>query len=344
LDKVRIGLTHDFIDKFPSPLGMGLSWLQENSCLDWEWFQEHHSEVQSRQIKQLDAVISLTPKWTRNSLVDAERLLLIARWGVGYDNIDLEACTEAGVMVTITPDAVKRPVATANTAMVLALSTALLDKDRSVRQRNWRMGYGLVGSGLKGKCLGSIGFGNIAKETFRLMQGFEMDYLAYSPRAVAGAIGEWNVRLADLDTVLRESDYLLINCPLNSESYRMISASQFALMKRTSYLINLARGAIVDESALIHALQNGRIAGAALDVFEQEPLPEHHPFLTMDQVILSPHSLAITEDLTRGMAVQLSNIFGELLDGRLPPHVINREVLDSVKLRAKITRFKASTS
>jgi phosphoglycerate dehydrogenase-like enzyme len=306
---------------------MGLAWLKEEPGIEWKWLDRDGGEVEARQIGDLDAVIAWKTRWTKASLAGAGRLVLIARWGVGYDHLDISACTEAGVMVTITPEAVRRPVAAANAAMILALATGLFHKNADARNGLWQKNcLASPGIGLEGKTLGSLGFGNIAKETFRLMRHFGMNFLG--------------VRVTDFDTLIGESDFLMINCPLNEKTRHLIGERVLKRMKRRAYIINLSRGAIIDEKALVQALESGAIAGAGLDVFEHEPIDEQHPLCKMDQVILTPHALALTRDLYQGMARQLNGAVRALKNGRIPPYVVNPEVLETERFRAKMRELR----
>jgi phosphoglycerate dehydrogenase-like enzyme len=336
MEQLHIGLTRDFLQQAPDPWAMGLDWLRHDPRTAWSWLGKHTAEVQPHQLDGMDAVIAWTPRWTPASVSESERLLLIARWGVGYDHVDLAACTAAGVMVTITPDAVKRPVATANVAMVLALATRMFGKDADTRAGLWQQNSLVMpGPGLRGKTLGSIGFGNVAKESFRLLAAFGMKFIACSPSARQEDGNLLQVKIGSMEAVLTQSDFLMINCPLNASTRHMLGSAELAMMKPAAFLINLARGAIVQEAALVEALQQGRLAGAGLDVFESEPLPADHPLTRMAQVILAPHSLALTEELFARMADQHRGIIDALLRGETPPHVINKEVLQTAKFRQK---------
>jgi D-3-phosphoglycerate dehydrogenase len=333
---LHVGLTRDFLQQAPDPWAMGLDWLRHDPRIAWSWLGEHTAEVQPHQLDGMDAVIAWTPRWTPASLAGSEQLLLIARWGVGYDHVDLAACTNAGVMVTITPDAVKRPVATANVVMILALATRMFGKDADTRAGLWQQNSLVMpGSGLRGRTLGSIGFGNVAQETFRLLAAFGMKFITCSPSARQEDGDPLQVKIGSMEAVLRQSDFLMVNCPLNASTRQMLGRAELAMMKPTAFLINLARGAIVHEAAMVEALQQGRIAGAGLDVFESEPLPATHPLTGMSQVILAPHSLALTEELFEGMEDQHRSIMDALLRGETPPHVINKEVLLTAKFRQK---------
>ena len=196
------------------------------------------------------------------------RLKIIARMGVGYDSIDVPACTANRIILTNTPDGVRRPVATSILLLILALSHKLLAKDAITRAGRWAETTKHMGDGLTGKIVGSLGMGNIGSELFRILAPLEMVHLACDPYVKPDDAAKLGVRLTDKDTVLRESDFVCINCPLTPETRHLVGDREFSLMKPTAYLINTARGPIVDEQAVLKALVERRIAGAALDVFE----------------------------------------------------------------------------
>ena len=226
-----------------------------------------------QQLADYDVLISLKPKVTAQSLAGVSRLCAIGRCGVGYDNVDLEACTEHGIAVFITPGGVVRPVAESIVLLVLALSHHLLRKDRQVRRGLWAESTRPLGREPRQRVVGTIGLGNIATEAIRLLRVFDVSrFLAFDPYVSPDRAAQLGVEAVSLEDLLRQSDYVLVNCPLTPQTRGLLGKPQFALMKPDAVLINTARGPIVDESALIEALQNGRIAGAALDVFEKEPL------------------------------------------------------------------------
>jgi phosphoglycerate dehydrogenase-like enzyme len=338
----RVGITRDL----PSPEGtsaygdIGLDLLEQAPGIEWEFLPEWQPELTPEQVREYDALIVLTPRVTAASLAGADRLLLLARFGVGYDRIDVPACTEAGVALTITPDGVRRPVAAAELLFILALSYRLMEKDRLTREGRWEEKRACMGQGLTGKVLGSVGLGNIGSELFRLARPLEMVHLAYDPFADPARAAELGVRLVDLPVLLQESDFLCINCPLNSETYHLIGARELALMKHTAYLINTARGAIVDEAALVEALRQGRIRGAALDVFEQEPVDPNNPLLKMDNVIVTPHGIAWTDECFRGNGRSACQEVLRVARGEPPVHVVNREVLQRPRFLEKLQRWR----
>lgn len=294
-----------------------------------------------RQLAEVDAVISLSIRYTAESLAGAERLLLIARWGVGYDMVDVAACTANDVALCITPEAVRRPVAEAAITMVLALSKALIPKDRDTRAGKWRGTAPAVGICLEGRVLGTIGLGNIGADMMRLLQPFRCRrLLAYDPYADPAVAERLGVELVDLDTLLRASDFVTINCPLNQQTYHLVGARELALMKPTAYLVNMARGGIVDGKALASALAERRIAGAGLDVFEQEPPDPADPLLHLDNVVLAPHALAWSEETITGCGRGACAACLAASRGEVPRHVVNREVLERPGFQAKLARFR----
>jgi phosphoglycerate dehydrogenase-like enzyme len=284
-------------------------------------------------LNQFDAIFALATKFTADSLRGVDRLALIARWGVGYDMIDVPALTKAGVALAITPNAVKRPVAEAILTLIFALSKNLPELDHTVRAGKWRGDLPRLGVGVVGKVLGSIGCGNIAQQLFRLAAslGFAR-FIAYDPY-VTEAVG---VELVTLEEVLRQSDYITVNTLLNDSTRGMIGEPQFRMMKPTAYFINTARGPIVNQRALTQALQQKIIAGAGVDVFEKEPPDPNDPLLALDNVIVSPHALAWTEEIARDNTLEACDNILSVSRGKPPESLVNHEVLTSTKFQQKL--------
>jgi len=224
----------------------------------------------------------------------------------------------------------------------LALSHNLVLKDRWVRQGKWVESTRTLGREPRDRIVGTIGLGNIASEAIRLLRPFGIArFLAFDPYASAGKAQELGAEIWDLDTVLRESDYLLINCALTNETRGLIGARELQLMKQDAFLINTARGPIVQQSALIDALKAGRLRGAALDVFEKEPLEADSPLLSMDNVILTSHSVAWTVELFRDMGRMDCEGALAVQRGEAPLHVVNRDVLTRPRFLEKLAACKA---
>jgi len=341
----RIGITKDAIDSggnFIAP-GPGLALLDGISGLEYEVLPELLPEITPQQVEGFDMVCSLTPRWTAKSLRGNDRLLCVHRFGVGYDMIDVPALTEAGVALCITRDAVRRPVASAILAFVLALSTRMMRKDRLIRDGRWTERARYHGIGLVGKTLGVIGVGSIGHDVFRLATPLGMRHVGCDPYISPESVSDVNVTLMDLDAVLKESDFLSICCPLNDETRHLIGERELRLMQPSAFLINMARGPVVDEVALVRALAEGWIQGAGLDVFEEEPTPVTNPLLKMDNVILAPHSLAWTDQMFMGQWESILEQMQALRLGAAPSGLLNTAVWDSQKFRQKLNRFLNST-
>jgi phosphoglycerate dehydrogenase-like enzyme len=260
----------------------------------------------------------------------------LARWGVGCDRLDLDAATQADVIVAITTDSVRRPVAEGIFALIFALARNVRTLDRNIRAGRWRRDPPRV-IDIEGRTLGSIGLGNIGREMFRMARGVGFGkLLAYDPFAEPTTSERLDVKLTDLDTLMRESDFMTVNCPLTPRTRGMIRAQQLELMKPTAFLINTARGAVVNEADLIKVLREGRIAGAGLDVFATEPIPAGHPLLEMENVVLSPHLIARSEECVRNTSASACRNVLAVQQGTVPPYVANPEVLSRPRVRARL--------
>jgi D-3-phosphoglycerate dehydrogenase len=325
----RIGITRDTLREDGTSIFDPLALeIFDREHLQWEFLQENVRELTAAHAAAYDALCVLNPRVTAATVSGpARRVQIVARMGVGYDSVDVAACTANGVILTNTPDGVRRPVATSILLLILALSHKLLTKDRITRSGRWAETTMHMGVGLSGKTVGSIGVGNIGSELFRLLAPLNLVHIAYDPYAKSDDAEKLRVRLTDKDTVLRESDFVCINTPLTPETRHMIGARELSLMRPTAYLINTARGPIVEQRALHAALAGRRIAGAALDVFEQEPIGADHPFVGLDNVILTPHSICWTDEFFRNNAESAFRSVVAVARGETPTFVVNRDVL-----------------
>ena len=340
--KARIGLTRDYFDEkgklwIPGP---GLKLLDDMPDVEYQMIPEFRREITPDQIEGFDMVVTFRPLWTKQGIAGNDQLISIHRGGVGYERLDVPALTDEGIMLFITPDAVRRPMAVVYMLFILALNMRLLTKDRLIREGRWTEQSHYQGWGLVGRTLGSIGVGNIGHEMFKLAMPFEMKHIAYDPYLKPEAVADVGVQLVDLETVLKESDTLCVTCPLNEKTRHIIGEKELKMMKKTAFLINAARGPIVDEAALIRALNEGWIRGAGLDVFEQEPVQNDNPLLKMDNVILSPHALAQTDQTFMTMWDIIVKQMATILRGEVPRTLVNEDVLESVKLKTKIHKLK----
>ena len=335
--KFRVGLTRDILDSRGEPAfgRAALEVLDRDSSLEWEYLPAVVPEIGPELAAQYDALYINIARVPAAAVERADcRLRIVARHGVGYDTVDVAAMTRAGVLVTNTPTAMPRPVATTALTFVLALAGKLFLKDQLTRSGRWHERMDNMGLGLSGRTLGVIGAGGIGKELLRMARVFDLKLLATDPVANDVELGYIGARKVDLDTLMRESDFVVVCCLLNEHTRHLIGAEALAKMKPTSYLINVARGPIVDEKALIDVLQKRRIAGAALDVFEQEPVDPANPLLAMDNVIVTPHSLCWTDECFHNMASTGLRSIVEVLNGRIPEFLVNRAVLQHVRAAA----------
>ena len=336
----RVGITPDFLTHASGLLEPALTGILDPASVAYEWMPATDGVGVAEVLDRYDAVIGLDYRFPAESFRGIRRLAVLARWGVGYDRVDVAACTLAGVIIAITPDSVRRPMAEANIALIWSLAKNLSLLERECRAGRWRDSLPRNGSCVAGRTLGSLGLGNIASEMFRIARGTGFGrLLAHSPSAAPEAAAALGVELTDLDTMLRESDFVTINCPLNSRTRGMIGARELALMKPSACLVNCARGAIVDERALVDALTRRLIAGAGLDVFETEPIPGGHPLLLLDNVIVTPHAAGRTDESIRDTSLSACRAVLAVSRGEPPPYVANREVLERPGLLAKLRRF-----
>ena len=238
----------------------------------------------------------------------------------------------------------RRPVAVSILTFMLALTGKLMQKDRITRQgpEGWAKRSEQMGVGLVDRTLGQLGIGNIGAEVFRLAKPFGMKFIAHDPYADPKLAQELGVRLVGLEQLFREADVLSVSCPLNDETHHIVNAERLALMKPSAYLINTSRGPVVDEQALTKVLQERRIAGAGLDVFEQEPSPEGNPLYQLDNVLLTPHALCWTDQCFAGIgAADVKAVF-DVMHGRVPTGIVNREIVERPAWREKLKRYQAA--
>lgn len=335
--KFRVGLTRDILDARGEPAfgRAALDILERGHGIEWEYLPQVVPEIDADLAARYDAIYVNIARVAGASVGRADcRLRVIARHGVGYDTVDVAAMTKAGVIVTNTPTAMPRPVATIALTFILALASKLFVKDRLTRTGRWHDRMNNMGRGLTGRVLGVIGAGGIGRELLRMARTFDLKLLATDPFANDVELGYLGARKVSLETLLREADFIVVCCLLNERTRHLIGAKEFAQMRPEAYFINVARGPIVDEQALIEALTERRIAGAALDVFEREPVDPTNPLLAMDHVIVTPHSLCWTDECFHNMASTGLRSIVEVLAGRVPEFVVDREVFKHPRVRA----------
>jgi phosphoglycerate dehydrogenase-like enzyme len=339
----RIALTADFYDEAGTTryADFGLDTFEGHDHIVVSRFSEHRAEIARDQLADCHGALVLSPQVTAASLVGCDELLAISRFGVGYDSVDVGACTANNVIVTITPGTVDRPVAEATIGWMLALTHRVLEKDRLVRTGRWDERSQYMGCELRDRTLGVIGLGGIGRKLVQLLQGFGMRQpIAFDPFAPPEVFDESGVRKVELEELLSTADFVSLHCPLNEQTRGLIGADQLGLMQPSAYLLNLARGGIVDEDALYDALACRRIAGAALDCFENEPVVTPHPLGELDNVLLAPHSIAWTKELFRDIGRTACQALLDLSLGRRPHGIVNPEVFNNPAFTKKWNRTR----
>ena len=261
-------------------------------------------------------------------LEHCRRLKVISITGSGYDKVDVGRATQLGIAVCNAPGVTDRSVADLAIAMMLMLARRVRENEELIRSGGWKApGDRLMGTDLRGKTLGLVGLGGIARIVARTARAFEMKCVYYKPRRDFEAEASGLAEFRDRDDLLRESDFVSLHLRLDETTRRSFGARELALMKPTAYLVNTARGEVMDEPALIEALSSNRIAGAGLDVMEQEPLPAGHPLTSLSNLVLLPHLGSITTETRDGVyAMSVANLLA-VLAGRPPGAILNPEVL-----------------
>jgi glyoxylate reductase len=284
-------------------------------------------ELLSRIKDKEGLVCLLTEKVNLELLSAAPKLRIAANVAVGFDNIDVTACTKRGVVATNTPGVLDETTADFAWTLMMSVARRIVEGDTLARSGNWT-GWDLdqlVGTDVWGKTLGIVGFGRIGRAMARRALGFQMKVIyADAVRAPEAVEKEWKAEYRGMASLLAESDFVSLHVPLLPETRGLFDAAKFSKMKPTAYLINTSRGAVVDEAALVHALEGGKIAGAALDVFENEPLI--HPGLKRSNVVLAPHIASASIETRTKMACMAAENVVALFKGQRPPNMLNPEV------------------
>jgi D-3-phosphoglycerate dehydrogenase len=324
----RVGLSRDILAASGEPsFGRGpLALLDADPRIEWEFVPEAVDEMTPDILARYDALYVNAPRVTAASVArDDLRAKIVARHGVGYDSVDVAALARRGVVATNTPVAVRRPVAVAALTFIFALAGKLLEKDRLTRGGRWHERTSHMGLGLTTRTLGVIGAGGIGRELLALARPFGWEMLAADPYVDPAVVAALGAELVPLERLLQESDFVVATVLLNDHTRHLMNARRFAQMKRSAYFVNLSRGPIADEAALIAALREGTIGGAGIDVFEQEPVAPDNPLLGMDNVLVTPHALCWTDECFDAIAREGLGCIVDFANGRTPKSVIRAE-------------------
>jgi D-3-phosphoglycerate dehydrogenase len=282
-------------------------------------------EELKRDVKDCDAILARTANFSAEVIEAGEKLKVISRYGVGVNNIDVKKATELGIYVTNAPESNANTVAEHTIGLIIASARFYIKCNRELRNGNFEIRNRLLGFDLEGKTLGLIGLGKIgAKVAKKASDGFDMKIIGYDPYIETEKLPPQVSRLVGWDELFREADFISLHVPSTSKTNKLVGAKEFALMKPSAFLINTARGDVVDEEALIEALRSNRIAGAGLDVYQQEPPSKNSPLFLLDNVMLSPHNAALTKECTIRMALHAARGIVEVLSGVEPTWPVNR--------------------
>ncbi|MCD6479638.1 D-glycerate dehydrogenase [Candidatus Bathyarchaeota archaeon] len=281
-------------------------------------------------VRDIDGLLCLlTDKIDARIIEAGECLKVISNYAVGYDNIDVEAATKRGIYVTNTPGVLTETTADLAWAILMAIARRVVEADKYVRAGKWVHAWGpkmMLGSDVHGKTLGIVGLGRIGSAVARRAKGFNMRVIYYDVFRREDLERELGLEYKPLEELLKEADYVTLHVPLTKETYHLIGEKELDLMKPTAYLINTSRGAVIDQKALYKALKERRIAGAALDVFEKEPIDPDDPLLELDNVVLTPHIGSASVETRKKMAMIAAENLVSVLRGVEPPNLVNPEV------------------
>ena len=281
-------------------------------------------------LKECDAIVGSSDPYNANVFAACPRLKIVARCGVGTDSVDMAAATAAGIIATNTPGAMAEGVADYTFALMLGVCRDIPGANAMMRTGGWGE---IRGASVFKKTLGMVGTGRIGQSVIQRSRGFSMRVLAYDPPMQQSGAQIEGVEFVDFDTLLAESDFISLHAPATPETIGLFDAAAFKKMKRSAYIINTARGSLINEPDLIAALETEEIAGAALDVFAREPLPADSPLRQAPRCVLSPHNAFNALESTMEMSLQSALSVLELMQGEVPRNVCNRDVWNAPSLR-----------
>jgi len=284
--------------------------------------------------KDADAVLTMFAPLTRRVMEASPKLKVIVRYGIGYDTVDVDAATDNGILVVNFPDFCLREVADHTLALLLACARKVVYYNNLTKQGYWPV-YSELAQAITpiyGETLGLIGCGNIGRTVARKAKCFDLRVLGYDPYVDKAVAEEAGITLVSMSELLKESDYVSVHTFLNKSTWHLIGEKEFRQMKPTAYFINTSRGPVVDEAALIKALQEKWIAGAGIDVFEQEPTDPNNPLLKMDNVIVSPHAAGVSQASVSNLRRRVGEETARVLSGKWPQNWVNKNVKPKVEL------------
>ena len=307
---------------------MGLEPLYETPGVSVKFAADDSSGTLKERLSSADAaIVGESDLITEASLPDHDRLRIVCRLGSGFDNYDLDACTNNGVIATHAPQGPTESVAQGTLGMIITCAHNFVRYNRSIRDRGFEDRFPNMGVELNGKTLGIVGMGRIGRSVCEKVRPFEMDVLTYDPYAGEDRLPD-AASLVDLDELLESSDFVTLHVPLTEETKGMLTEESFRLMKESAYLINTTRGGMYDDAVLARAIRDGEIAGAAIDVFENEPNVEGNPLLELDDCLLTPHISGITIDSLNRIGNILAECVLAVHRGAYPDNILNPGVYE----------------
>jgi len=301
----------------------------------WREYAPPPKKTIIEKVAKVDALATLLSDKIDAEVFDATpNLKIIAQMAVGFDNIDVNEATKRGIYVTNTPGVLTETTADFAWALLMAVARRVVEADTYVRSGNWKVSWHpmmMQGRDICGATLGIVGLGRIGCAIAKRAKGFDMKVLYYDVIRRPDFEKEYDIQFTDMDLLFQKADFVTINTPLTKETFHLVDEKKLKMMKKTAYLINNARGPIVDEKALYKALKEGWIAGAALDVFEQEPTPMQNPLLKLNNVVVAPHISSASYETRSRMAEMVAENLIAFFEGKTPPNLVNPEVTKTKK-------------
>lgn len=325
MPKPRVYITRDIPER-------GLNLIKKHFEAEmWPEYAPPPKNVIMDKAKNVDALVSLLSDKIDAEVFDvAPKLRIVSQIAVGFDNINISEATKRGIYVTNTPEVLTDTTADFAWALLMALARRVVEADKYVRTGQWKVAWHpsmLQGRDVYGATIGVVGAGRIGYAVAKRAKGFDMRILFYDVIPRPEMEKDLGAKKVDLDTLFKESDFVSIHVPLMKETHHLVNAERLKLMKKTAFLINNSRGPVVDEKALYEALKKGQIAGAGLDVFEQEPTPIDNPLLKLDNMVVAPHISSASYETRSRMSEMVAENLIAFFEGKKPPNLVNPDVL-----------------
>ncbi len=329
MQEIRVFVTREIPER-------GLRIIKERINAEvWSGYAPPSKQVIIQKVANVDAIISLLSDEIDAKVFDAApNLKIVAQLAVGYDNIDIKEATKRGIYVTNTPGVLTETTADFAWTLLMALARRIVEADRYIRSGKWRVGWHpsmILGRDVNRATIGIVGLGRIGQAVAKRAKCFNMQTLYYDVARKPELEEDLGVEYVELDKLFIKSDFISLHVPLTKSTYHLINEKKLKLMKKTAYLINNSRGPVVDENALYKALITGQIAGAGLDVFEQEPTSIGNPLLELENVVVAPHISSASYETRSRMAEMAAENLVAFFEDRVPPNLVNKEVLDIKK-------------